>query len=493
MAATRSRTAKAEAIGRVLAASGDAVGIVVGMLAGEPRQGKIGVGYATVYAVEEPPAAESSLTVSEVNATIDLLSAVTGPGSVEARTKVIGELFRRATAAEQRYLRDLLVGAVRHGALGGVMLDAVARTTGIEPGLVRRAAMLSGDLGRVAEVAFGEGAAGLEAIGLEVFVPVLPMLAQTEASAAEAVAAMGRAAVEWKLDGVRVQVHRQEGRVVVYTRNLNDVTSRVPGVVEAARAIPALSFVLDGEAMTTAPDGRPMAFPEIMSRFGTDEPPTDAAVEPFFFDVLHLDGVDLIDRPLAERRAALERLVSAERLVPSKVTDEPARAEEVLAEARRMGHEGVMVKDLGSRYEAGRRGAGWLKVKPAYTLDLAILAAEWGHGRRTGWLSNLHLGALDPATDGFVMLGKTFKGLTDRMLSWQTERLLELEVRRTASTVYVRPELLVEVAFDGVLPSPRYPAGMALRFARVKAHRPDKRPEDADTIDTVRRIFRGEG
>jgi DNA ligase 1 len=346
--------------------------------------------------------------------------------------------------------------------------------------------MVRADLGVVALAAISEGSPGLARFGLEVLSPIQPMLAQTASNLAAALRAVGEAVVEWKLDGARIQAHREGSQVRVYTRNLNDITDRLPELAEVVRRLPAGRLVLDGEALTLSAAGSPHPFHETMSRFGTEERPAgNVALVPFFFDLLHLEGEDLIDRPLRVRLALLDEVVPQPSRVPRLTTSDPERAERFLEEARSFGHEGVMVKALASSYEAGRRGASWLKVKPAHTVDLVVLAAEWGHGRRTGWLSNLHLGARDPAGGGFVMLGKTFKGMTDEMLAWQTAKLLELEERRTPSTVFVRPELVVEVAFDGVLPSPRYPGGVALRFARVKGYRPDKSPAEADTIGTV--------
>lgn len=487
LAATRKRLAKAQLISAVLEAAGDEVPVVVGFLTGEPRQGRIGVGYAQAFSTDVPPADEPSLTVADVSDTFDAISAVGGSGSMAERSRLLGELLERATAAEQEFVRRLLVGEVRHGALDGVVLDAVVRSGRAAESVVRRAAMLSGDLGLVAGLAIQGRVEELEAIGLTVLSPVLPMLAATAGSVESAMAAFPMASVEWKLDGARIQVHRSVDTVAVFTRNQNDVTARLPEVVAAALALDAASFVLDGEAMSLDGSGRPSPFQETMSRFGADTRSDDVPVLPFFFDALHIDGEDLMDLPLEERQRRLDRLVPAELRVPRLVTADVTAAEDFLRSARALRHEGVMVKDVRSPYEAGRRGSSWLKVKPVHTLDLVILAAEWGHGRRTGFLSNLHLGARDPA-GGFVMLGKTFKGLTDAMLAWQTERLLELEERRTSSTVYVRPELVAEIAFDGLLPSPRYPGGLSLRFARVRGYRPDKGPEDADTIDTVRSI-----
>jgi DNA ligase-1 len=492
LAATRSRRTKiAELAGLLARAEPGEVAIVVGFLTGEPRQGKVGIGYASVYGLDVAPATEATLEVVDVDRVLDRVPSLSGAGSQRSRGDLLTELFALATEDEQAFLRRLLTGELRQGALEGVMTDAVAAAAELDAGLVRRAVMLGGDLGQTARIALAQGEAGVRGVGLQVLRPVRSMLASTAPSVEAALGAVGEASVEWKLDGARIQVHREGDRVGVFTRNLNDVTARLPRVVEVVRALPVRTIVLDGEAMTFDEAERPRGFPETMSRFGADTAPDDVPLLPFFFDLLHLDGEDLIDLPLVERLDALDRLVPAPARVPRVVTSDLAQATAVLDEAHRLLHEGVMVKGARSTYEAGRRGAAWLKVKRAHTLDLVVLAAEWGHGRRTGWLSNLHLGARDPATGGYVMLGKTFKGLTDEMLRWQTARFLELEERRTAQTVYLRPEVVVEIAFDGVLPSPRYPGGMALRFARVKGYRSDKDPQDADTIETVRAIFEG--
>jgi DNA ligase 1 len=474
------------------------VPVAVAYLAGTLPQGTVGIGWASLRSV--PPAAEGSpdLELLEVNGLLDRIRLATGPGSQAARRGLIAELFARATAPERDFLRGLLTGDLRQGALAGVMVEAVARAAGVPAPEVRRAAMLAGDLGRVAAAAIAEGRAGLAAFRLTVLQPVQPMLAQTATDVAGALALLAPAVavVEWKLDGARLQVHRQGQDVRAFTRNLADVTHRVPEVVEAVLGLPVEAAVLDGEAIALRAGARPHPFQVTMGRFGSrlavarlrGEVPLSA----FFFDLLHLDGDDLIDRPLRDRTAALAAVSPDDLRVPSAITEDPEEAERVLAEALGRGHEGVMVKSADAPYEAGRRGATWLKVKRAHTLDLVVLAAEWGHGRRQGWLSNLHLGARDPAGGGFVMLGKTFKGMTDEMLGWQTERLLELETSRDDFTVHVRPEVVVEVAFDGVQASPRYPAGVALRFARVKGYRHDKGPADADTIETVRAIHRGQ-
>ncbi len=485
VAATPSRLAKVDALAACLRQAGpDEVPIAVAYLSGELPHATIGVGWAALRELP-PPAAASALTLLEVDAALRRIGETTGAGSQARRRELVADLFGRATAAEQEFLSALLLGGLRQGALEGVMTDAVARATGVPLAGVRRASMLCGDLGAVAAAAMAGGAAGLASFRLDVLRPLQPMLAHSAEDVGAALERFTPAAVEWKLDGARIQVHRLGDEVRVFTRNLADMTARVPEIVEAVRSLPARSLVLDGEALALADDGRPHAFQVSMSRFGSRrERPT--RLSGFFFDVLHRDGEDLLDRPARERFAALDELVPAELRIPRVEVVDAEAAERVLEDALAHGHEGVMVKSLDAPYEAGRRGGGWVKVKRAHTLDLVVLAAEWGHGRRRGKLSNLHLGARDPATGGFVMLGKTFKGMTDAMLAWQTGRLLELEERRDGHTVYVRPELVVEIAFDGVQASTRYPGGVALRFARVKGYREDKRADEADTIDAVR-------
>jgi len=492
VAATSSRTRKVELIAeRLRAAEPDEVDAVVAYLSGELLQRRTGVGWASLRSAPEPAAAPS-LTVTEVDATFEQLATTEGKGSQTLRRTLLDGLLGRATAEEQRFLRGLVAGELRQGALVSLVVDAVARAAGRPLDDVRRAVMLRGAVGPVARAALADGADGLAGFGLEVGRPVLPMLAQTADSVGTALDRLGRAAVEWKLDGVRVQVHRSGDDVRVFTRTLDDITDRVPEVVEAVRALPVSSVVLDGEAIVLAPDGRPRPFQETASRMGSR---VDVArlraqlpLTLVLFDVLHLDGTDLLDRPGVERWTALASVAPQALLVPRLVTAEVPAAEAFLADALVRGHEGVVVKALDAPYAAGRRGAGWVKVKPVHTLDLVVLAAEWGHGRRRGWLSNLHLGARDPDSDGFVMLGKTFKGLTDEMLRWQTERLGELAVSDDGWVVRVRPELVVEIAFDGVQTSPRYPGGMALRFARVVRYREDKRADEADTVDTLRAL-----
>jgi DNA ligase-1 len=490
LSATRSRTAKVDALGDLLRRTPvEEVAVVVGFLVGAPRQGRIGVGWGTLRTTAELPAAGTpSLTVADVDLTLTRLGECRGPGSAKTRQQLLHALFGRATAMEADFLRRLLLGELRHGALEGVMADAVARAARIDVAKVRRAAMLSGDLGAVAETAIGRGEAGLAGIGLEVLRPVLPMLAATAATVAEALEANGRSSVEWKLDGARIQAHRLGSTVRLFTRSLNEVTGRLPFVDSALQQLPAEAVILDGEVFGAGAEEEVELFQDTMSSFSRHEPLPEATLQVRFFDVLHVDGEDLIDRPLEERSAVLATLVGDYR-VPGIITEDRREAEAFAADALARGLEGVMVKSASSLYEAGRRGSAWRKVKPVRTFDLVVLGAEWGHGRRRGWLSNLHLGARDPATGGLVMVGKTFKGLTDALLTWQTEELLELETRRAGIAVFVRPELVVEIAVDGVQRSPRYPGGVALRFARVKRYRPDKSAEEADTIDAVRALL----
>jgi ATP-dependent DNA ligase I len=481
---TRARTAKIERLSETLRRLGPAeVAVGVAYLSGELRQRQIGVGYRSLR--ELPPAAETAtLEVTEVDGACERIGALGGPGSQAARREALAALFGRATATEQRFLTRLLTGELRQGAQEGVMIEAVARAASVPRDAVRRALMLRGNLGAVAEIALAQGAVGLSAVGLEVGRPIQPMLAAPGDDIEAAIARVGGAAVEYKLDGARLQVHRRGDEVRAFTRSLDDITARVPEVVEATLALPARELVLDGEAIALRPDGRPYPFQVTASRFGTRTGEASLPLTLLFFDLLHLDGDDLIDRPGSERAAALDEVVPTASRVPRAVVSDARGAQAFLDAALAAGHEGLLVKALDAPYAAGRRGAGWLKVKPRHTLDLVVLAAEWGHGRRRGWLSNLHLGARDQA-GGFVMLGKTFKGLTDAMLTWQTERLLALEVARDDWTVHVRPELVVEIAFDGVQASTRYPGGVALRFARVLRHRPDKQAEQADSIDAV--------
>ncbi|MCL4799750.1 MAG: ATP-dependent DNA ligase [Burkholderiales bacterium] len=495
VAETASRTAKAGALAAFLRRlDPDEIETGVAILAGIPRQGKLGLGFAILGAARGGAAAEGPrLTLAEVDRRLAEIAAVAGRGAAAERARLLGALFARATAAEQDFLVRLVLGELRQGALEGLMVEAIATAADAPAAAVRRAAMFAGDLGRVARAALAEGAAGLARFRLAPLAPVAPMLAQSAEDVDDALRALGRAALEWKLDGARVQVHKAGDVVRVYTRSLSDVTAAVPELVEAARALPARELVLDGEAIALAPGGAPRPFQVTMRRFGrrldVDAMRAELPLTAFFFDCLRRDGADLVDRPAEERFAALAEALPARLVVPRLVTADPATAARFFAEALARGHEGVMAKALDAPYAAGSRGAAWLKVKNALTLDLVVLAAEWGHGRRRGLLSNLHLGARDPATGRFVMLGKTFKGLTDALLAWQTRELLAREIGRDDWTVHARPELVVEIAFNELQASPQYPGGLALRFARVKAYRPEKRAEDADTIDTVRAIY----
>jgi DNA ligase-1 len=492
--ATRSRLAKVTAIAELLARLDPTeVPVVVAMLSGAVRQGRIGVGWATVGGLDvEPASGEPTLEIGEIDGALDRLGASAGPGSVAARTAILTDVLGRATPPEADLLRRLLVGELRQGALASLVTDAVARAAGVPVADVRRAAMLAGDLPAVASLALhGGGRDALEKVGLRIGTAVQPMLAATAASVAEALDLTGDASVEWKLDGARIQAHRDGDDVRLFTRNLNDVTGRLPGIATLVRSFPAARLVLDGEAIGWSDDGdRPGVFQDTMSSFGRQSGDAGARLACRFFDVLHIDGDDLIDRPLAERLVVLDRLAGIA-AVPRVLTADPVVAEAFAADALARGHEGVVVKSLASTYDAGRRGGSWRKVKPVRTLDLVVLAVEWGSGRRQGWLSNLHLGARDGDGDRFVMVGKTFKGLTDDLLRWQTEQLLEREVGRAGHVVHVRPELVVEIALDGVQRSTRYPGGVALRFARVRRYREDKSPSEADTIDTVRAMLSG--
>ena len=492
--AASSRLAKIARIAELLtAADPGEVAVVVSWLSGELPQRQIGVGWAALRTLPAP-AAEPSLSVADVDAAFTAIGAVAGKGSQARRAELIGDLFAAATEPEQVFLRRLLGGELRQGALAGVMADAVARAGGIPATAVRRAAMLGGDLPGVAAAALTGGAAALADFTLRVGRPVGPMLAQTSTGVGDALHRLGGEAVfEAKLDGARVQIHRSGDEVTVYTRSLDDVTARLPEVVEATLALPVTDLIADGEAIALRPDLRPHRFQVTASRFGRSVDVGAArAAQPlsvFFFDLLHLDGTDLLDEPAHVRAAALDAVVPARHRVDRLVTADAVAAQEFLDRTLAAGHEGVMAKSLSSPYEAGRRGAGWLKVKPVHTLDLVVLAVEWGSGRRTGKLSNIHLGARDPA-GGFVMLGKTFKGMTDAMLDWQTVRFTELATGPLDQYVVpLRPEQVVEIAFDGVQGSSRYPGGMALRFARVVRYRDDKGPAEADTVDTVRALF----
>lgn len=479
VAATTLRSAKIQRLAHLLATVPPAdVRTVVGMLLGEPRQGRIGVGWATLRDARRAPAETPTVEVAEIDRALDVLAGTAGAGSQRAREQVLVELMGRLTEDEQFHLVRFVTGEMRQGANDGVVTDAVAKAAGVPAASLRRALMLLGDLGVTAERALAGGSLD---VGLTPLVAVQPMLAATSASAAEAVAATGPASVEWKLDGMRVQAHKSGGTVRLFSRGLHDVTAALPTVVAAVGGLDADDLVLDGEALGVDDQGRPRRFQDTMS--GLD------ATAAFFFDVLHVDGRSLIDDPLTVRKAVLHDLVPSTLVLPSIETDDGVLADRFADDAVAAGHEGVVVKALDSPYQAGRRGATWRKVKPVHTLDLVVIAAEWGHGRRTGWLSTLHLGARG-ADGSFVMVGKTFKGLTDELLRFQTEQLQQRAIATEGITVHVRPELVVEIALDGVQVSRRYPGGVALRFARVRRYRPDKSPVEADTIERVQGLLR---
>ncbi len=487
VASTSARTRKIARLAELLRAlEPSEVDVVVGFLSGAPRQGKIGVGWSTVYKLELPPAAEPSLHVADLDSAINEIQQTVGTGSAGKRREILTDVMGRATAAEVDFIRRLFTGELRQGALEGVMVEAIARAGDIGSDVVRRALMLSGDLPGVAQSALTEGEPVLREVTFQIFRPVLPMLASTSADVAEAMSGFEESSVEWKLDGIRIQVHRKGDEVRIYTRNLNDITASLPGIVDAVRKLPAQRVVLDAEAIGMWGDV-PASFQDTVSRIDSEAQPE--GIVTFLFDMVHLDDEDLLDVPLRDRLDALQRLAPQLR-IPGVRTSDVAEGERVLADALGAGHEGVVVKDASSLYIAGRRGKAWRKVKPVQTYDLVVLGAEWGHGRRKGWLSNLHLGARDPDTGEFVMVGKCFKGLTDELLDWQTKALLERETRREGIAVFVRPELVCEIALDGVQRSTRYPGGVAMRFARVRRYRPDKDARDADTIETLQKLLR---
>ena len=491
VAATSSRLAKVRELGDFLKKlEPPEISVALPYLSGDLRQGRLAVGYAALQSARTVPVSAAALAIADVDRTFDKLKTVKGKGAAGQRAALLRELFRRATANEQDFLVRLIVGELRQGALEGIMVDAVAAAAARPAAEVRRAVAFAGAIAPVAQAALAGEA--LDRFSVRLMQPVLPMLAQPAEDARAAIGALGEALVEWKLDGARMQVHKNGDEVRIYTRNLNEVTGRVPEIVSKVKEAKPKSLILDGEAIALRADRRPYPFQVTMSRFGSRQDPAAGLAErplsAFFFDCLYLDGEPLFDHPTRERRAALCRALPAELVTPAIQTGNAEQAEKFYQGALAAGHEGAMIKGLEAPYEAGRRGAAWLKVKRARTLDLVVLAAEWGHGRRRGWLSNLHLGARDPA-GGFVMLGKTFKGLTDAMLEWQTKELERRALSRDEWIVQVRPELVVEIAFNDLQESSQYPGGLALRFARVKGYRPDKRPEDADTIDTVRRIY----
>jgi DNA ligase 1 len=496
VSANAARTTKIRELAELLRTlASDEIAIGVHYLSGETPQGRSGIGYALLRRAAAGEAArDSSLTLVEVDRALSEIATLRGSGSAEQRARGLGSLFQRATAAERQFLLALLAGELRQGALAGVMVDAIAAAAELRPEQVRRAAMYASDLGAVATAAMSGGAAALNLFRFELFSPVAPMLAQTAADVAEALQTLpGELAFEWKMDGARIQVHKGGDEVRIFTRTLNDVTVALPEIVDAVRGFAAESVVLDGEAIALDKSGRPLPFQITMRRFGrrlnVAQMRRELPMRAFFFDCLYLDGRSIADCATTERAAALLQAVPVGMRIPRLVTGSPAAAQSFYEAALAAGHEGVMAKALEAPYQAGNRDARWLKIKRAHTLDLVVLAAEWGHGRRTGKLSNLHLGALDPVTGEYVMLGKTFKGLTDAMLTWQTQAFLARETHRDGLTVYVRPELVAEIAFSDIQSSPRYPGGLALRLARVKRYREDKPAAEADTMESVRRLY----
>jgi DNA ligase-1 len=502
VAATRSRRDKIAQLAALLgSAPADEVALAASYLCGIVPQDKLGVGWAGLQAAAaatpvpaEGASSQEPVGLAEVDAALEQIAGSSGKGSAEGKQQILRELFARLGEDERRFLFGLVTGELRQGALEGVVAEAVARAAGVPAADVRRAVMLAGDLPRVAHAALTQGATGLAAFAIQLFRPVLPMLAGTADTVEEVLAELGEPALEWKLDGARVQIHKAGDDVRVYSRLLNDVSPAVPEVVELVRMLPGRELIVEGEAIALRADGSPHPFQTTMSRFGrrldVERVRHTVPLTLFLFDILYLDGASVMDEPLARRSDALDEAVPPALRVPRLVTSSGGAAQHFLEEALARGHEGIMAKALDAPYEAGRRGRRWLKLKPVRTLDLVVLAAEWGHGRRRDWLSNLHLGARDADHGGFVMLGKTFKGMTDEMLAWQTAKLQELEISRDAYTVYVRPELVVEVAFNDLQASPQYPGGLALRFARVKGYRPDKSAADADTIQTLKAIWR---
>jgi DNA ligase-1 len=479
VAATSGRLAKIKLLADLLKQAGpEEIEIAIAYLSGSIRQAKVGVGWATLQTVQGNPAQTATIEIRDVDAVLDLVANTSGKGSAATKTKLLRDLFRRASAAEQDFLVRLLTGELRQGALEGIMVEAVAKARELPVSDVRRALMLAGSLGAVAK-------GDLASFAVQVFRPIKPMLAQTATDVEAALQGASPLAFEYKLDGARIQVHKKGDEVRVFSRLMNDVTTTVAEVVEAVRGLKLREAILDGEAIALTTDNRPLPFQETMRRFRGE-----VGVVPFFFDILYLDGTSLLDQPYSTRGRILAEHVPESQRPPRLVTADAQEAKAFFDRAIAAGHEGLMAKGLDAPYEAGRRGGAWIKIKRANTLDLVVLAAEWGHGRRHGWLSNLHLGARDP-NGGFVMLGKTFKGMTDELLEWQTATLQELKVREVGEVVEVRPELVVEIAFNGLQDSPHYPGGLALRFARVVRYRDDKKPEDADTIETVRRLHAG--
>ena len=489
LVATSKRSEKAALLASLLRSlTPDEVVVATGMLTGVPRQGRIGVGWSALSKLGAVSADEPTLEIMQVDRWLTDLASVSGAGSTATRQSMLRSVFERAAATEQRLLRGVLGGELRQGALDGVMIEAIAKGAGVPIDEARRAHMLSGDLGETGRLAFAGGIAALREVALQPGRAVEPMLASPATDVADALAETGEASVEWKLDGARVQAHRSDGTVRLFTRNLNDITDRLPGVIQLVGGLPGGDLVLDGEVVGVNDEGAPRRFQDTMGDFGARATSgRGGGLGAYFFDAMHAGGVSLIDEPLSSRRSVLADVVPQQFRLPSIVTVDPNVAAEFMDDAVRRGQEGVMVKSLTSPYAAGRRGGSWRKVKPVHTFDLVVLAAEWGHGRRQGWLSNLHLGAR--GDDGFVMVGKTFKGLTDELLTWQTEALQRIALASETYVVHVKPELVVEVAIDGVQRSTRYPGGVALRFARVRRYRPDKSAADADHITALQSML----
>lgn len=493
VASTSKRLIKIELLADLLKQlSPTEIEIVVSFLSGSTRQGRTGIGFAVVRDSHADPAPAATLEVLDVDRALDSLLNAKGRGSEQQKRRQLKALFARATEEEQQFVQELLLGGLRQGALEGLMFEALAKASGVSLDRIRRAAMMAGDTARVARSLLESGEASLETWTIHLFQPVQPMLAQPAPDVETALGEMAEAALEYKLDGARIQAHKRGDEVRIYTRALNNVTDSVPEVVEAVRALPAHELILDGEVISFTPEGRPQPFQITMRRFGRkldlDRLRSELPLTPVWFDILYCDGQALVDHTQSERFAILRRISPSENLIPHTTTSSPETAAAFLASSLESGHEGIMAKAVTSPYIAGARGQSWLKIKKAHTLDLVIVAAEWGNGRRKGWLSNLHLAARDTENGGFAMLGKTFKGMTDEMLRWQTEQLLALETSRDSYTVYVEPKLVVEIAYSDIQTSPRYKSGFALRFARVKRYRTDKTAAEADTLETVKRL-----
>lgn len=494
--ATSKRLEKVALLAELLhASSPDEIEITVSFLSGGTRQGNIGIGYAALQAAAIAPASNPSLSLLDVDRAFAGIASVRGSGAERQRREMLQHMLAQATPHEQEFVTRLLMGELRQGSLTGLMLDGLARATGVSLDRIRRAAMMAGGVPAIAKALMEEGEAGLSRFSIQLFQPVQPMLAQTAEDVGEAIHDLGEAALEYKFDGARVQAHKSGDEVRVFSRRLNEVTAAVPEVVEAVRALPARTLVLDGEVLSLDADDRPQPFQVTMKRFGrkldVNRMRAELPLRPFWFDLIYLDDASLTDESQRRRFAALSKIVPVGSVVPHLVTADLDQAEDFLHASLAHGHEGIMAKATDAGYAAGARGQSWLKIKKPRTLDLVILAAEWGHGRRTGFLSNLHLGARDTVKGGFAMLGKTFKGLTDEMLAWQTAELLKIEIARDAYSVFVEPKVVVEIAFNEIQVSPRYASGLALRFARVKRYRPDKSAADADTFETVQKLAGG--